>query len=124
MEEITSNSFSLINNNESLLDEVTFIYKRNYFGIINGLAIYDYKNTIFLLDELEELYLKNHNFTNIPEEIFKLNNLKVLDLSRNKIETIPNSIRCLESLEKFNLSGNKNIKIPDSMKNLNKFQKS
>jgi hypothetical protein len=60
-------------------------------------------DSIVNLENLEYLYLKNHEgeqiIDHITENLFKLKQLKVLDLSGNIIKNLPEPIRNLKSLK-------------------------
>lgn len=58
------------------------------------------------LNNLQELYLSNNSFFNIPESISTMNQLKILDLSHNRLENIPDYFVQIRRLETLILSYN------------------
>lgn len=58
------------------------------------------------LNNLNELYLANNSFFEIPETLCTMTNLKVLDMSSNRIATLPDYLFRIEQLETLILSFN------------------
>lgn len=99
-------------------------YKLNTVGNIIGIYLYGYHSfqinyipeLLCLLENLEELILRDQNIIKIPVFIKNLSALRRLDLLRNKIEIIPESIIELKSLEFLDLGENKIKQIPEFVK--------
>jgi Leucine-rich repeat (LRR) protein len=64
------------------------------------------------------LNLSKQHFDNIPESVFTLNNLQELDISDNKIEYIPSGIEKLKDLQTLDISNNDLKTLPSEIGNL------
>lgn len=67
---------------------------------------------------LQQLYLSNNNFQEIPYEISQLEQLEILNLPYNKIETIFIEIEYLKNLKVLSLANNNISEIPPELANL------
>lgn len=71
---------------------------------------------------LENFYLDNNNFTEIPAAITRLRKLKELSMSGNAIEKVSKQITFLKKLEVLNLSDNYLSELPSSISRLKKLK--
>ena len=69
-----------------------------------------------------ELYLRNFNIMELPENIGNLKYLKILDLESNKLSSLNSSIKELKSLALINLSKNNFTSIPTELWALEKLK--
>jgi len=67
------------------------------------------------LTRLNELYLSNNSFHQIPESISSMNNLKILDMSNNCLQTIPDHFIQIKQLKILNLSSNQLTILPANL---------
>lgn len=65
---------------------------------------------IYLLKNLNELYVNNNKLKKLCENICQLVNLRVLDVSNNFLKTLPENVGSLVSLKKINISNNIKLK--------------
>ncbi|CAF3723227.1 unnamed protein product [Rotaria sordida] len=72
---------------------------------LNGTKLNSIPNQHTLFN-LNELYLSNNSFFNIPESLCTMEKLKILDMSYNQLQTIPEYCIKIERLEILNLSYN------------------
>lgn len=76
---------------------------------------------IYLLKNLNELYVQNNKLKKLCDNICHLENLRVLDVSNNFLKILPENIGYLVSLKKINLSNN--IKLKKLPKSINKWRR-
>ncbi|KAJ8919764.1 hypothetical protein NQ315_006293 [Exocentrus adspersus] len=65
---------------------------------------------VYLLKNLQEIYMNNNDIKKLPETICKLLNLKILDVSDNALKTLPETMGDLVNLKYLNIRGNKRLK--------------
>ena len=70
---------------------------------------------IFMLNNLEHLYLQENRIKTIPKEIGVLKKLKTLNFEQNLITTIPVEISMLKNLEYLNMGNNHLTSVPDEI---------
>ncbi|MCX6828768.1 MAG: leucine-rich repeat domain-containing protein [candidate division Zixibacteria bacterium] len=73
---------------------------------------------LFLLKDLQYLFLSHNKFTSLPKEIAHLINLRRLDLSSNQLTELPREIAQLTNLTTLNLSSNQLAEIPKEISQL------
>jgi Leucine-rich repeat (LRR) protein len=72
---------------------------------------------------LNELYLSNNSFFNIPESICTMEQLKILDMSYNRLENIPDYFLQIKRLETLILSYNNLTNLPNIITRLSTLTK-
>jgi len=82
---------------------------------INGNGVAD-------LSKLEELSIRNNQFTNLPVCVGELTSLKLLWIQDNQFTTIPDFIGNLSNLEWLHIGLNQLTTLPESLKNLTKLR--
>lgn len=101
--------------------------KGNVVKIIIGGSEYFYiriiPKQIYLLKNLQELYLSFNGIESLPITIGRLKSLKKLNLSFNKIKKLPKSIGDLKSLEELVLQKNELQELPESIGNLDNLKR-
>ena len=70
------------------------------------------------LIHLNELYLSNNSFFEIPQSLCSMEQLKLLDMSNNRIQNIPDYFVNMKKLEILNLSYNKLTCLPNNITRL------
>ena len=78
--------------------------------------------SISVLTKLHYLQLSYNNLTSLPESIGSLSNLKTLYLYDNKLTSLPESIGSLSNLKGLYLHGNNLISVPESIQTLTKIK--
>ena len=78
------------------------------------------QHTLF---SLNELYLSNNSFSDIPESLCTMEQLKILDISHNFLRTIPEYIRRIKRLEILILSHNHLTNLPNDLAHLSTLKK-
>ena len=74
-------------------------------------SVYRATNSI----DVQELILKNHTLTTLPQNLSTLSSITLLDLSYNNFEAVPTSVCQLHQLRQLYLQHNKISAIPDSL---------
>ena len=77
---------------------------------------------IWMLTNLERLWLYELHLTTLPSEVGNLTNLKELNLWENRLTTLPAEIGKLTKLRKLKLRNNQLTSIPPEIKKLTKLE--
>ena len=78
--------------------------------------------SVFLLTNLQYLYLHYNNLTYIPESFSVLTKLHYLQLSYNNLTSLPESIGSLSNLKTLHLRDNNLTSLPESIKSLSNLE--
>jgi len=93
---------------EQVLSFIEYAKRNNAVRIkLSSMELTELPNEIFLLLNLEELFLYNNQLYSLPIEITNLTKLNHLDLRNNKFENLPNEIGQLKNLKTLRLNDNK-----------------
>lgn len=87
-----------------------------------GTRISSLPNEISSLSLLEQLWLSENSFTEIPISILSLTSLKIIHFSSNQLTEIPSNISNLVNLETLDVSHNKITEIAKGVGSLNKLK--
>ncbi|MCD4794537.1 MAG: energy transducer TonB [Bacteroidales bacterium] len=114
----TALKLSIVDKNLSKIPKEIGLLKRLTFLDLEKNSITELPIEIFMIKQLEELYLPNNKLKEIPAEVSSYKYLRMLGLDSNEFSYFPISLCDLKKLEALDL-GNNNIKeIPSCINNL------